>query len=260
MPAPTARTMVVRVLQRSHALVLVLGGALLCGACGGKEPPLPQKPPPTRGIPRARTTNTSTTLPAQTPEANGVGQSAPFAARARAGEPPPKAAEQEAPPEAKKERDYSAELSALLSKSVPGCLAASPPGTSSASIAVTVYVVASGTVSRAEVQGAGVPAPALACIKKAAGGLQLKAPVADAPRSVQTQLTLQTQGMPKAAQPTAAAEDSRDDERDGNPRDSKIHHVDDHPPEVEQKLYEPTREGPEPPDPKDEPPGDNHTD
>ncbi|HTU58054.1 MAG TPA: hypothetical protein VMF89_06465, partial [Polyangiales bacterium] len=107
-------------------------------------------------------------------------------------------------------------------------------------------------------QGTGLSALALTCIKKAAGALQLMAPVADAPRSVRADVMFRTQDTPKALQPKAAEEDTHEDERDGNPRDSKVHDVDDNPREVEQKLYEDTREAPEAPDPKDEPPADNH--
>jgi hypothetical protein len=260
MPASTARTVLVRVLQHSRAQGLVLSAALLCCACGGNEPPVPQRPLPTYGMTRQLPTNTSTAQPSGSPEASRSNQNSAYAGdtHPRFEEPPLKAAEKAAPPEEKKERDYSAELSSLLSQSVSGCLTASPPSTSSVSIRVTAQVMATGTVSRAEAQGAGLAAPALTCIKNAASALRLKAPVADAPRSVQAQLTFQTQGAPKAMQPKAAEEDSREDERDGNPRDSKVHDVDDHPVEVEQKLYENAREAAEVPDPKDEPPADNH--
>jgi hypothetical protein len=263
MPAPTARTTLERVLQHSRAQGLVLSAALVCCACGGNEQPVPERPLPTYGMTRqlpTNTSNTSTAQPSQRPEANRLNQNSayPGDTRPRFEEPPLKAAEKAAPPEEKKERDYSSELSNLLSQSVSGCLTASPPSTSSVSIRVTAHVMATGTVSRAEAQGAGLATPALTCIKNAAGALRLKAPVADAPRTVQAQLTFQTQGAPKALQPKAAVEDSREDERDGNPRDSKVHDVDDHPVEVEQKLYEDAREAAEVPDPKDEPPTDNH--
>ena len=259
MPAATARAL--HALRRSRTPGLMLSFAIWAGACGGKEPPLPQKGPPAYGIPRQRPTSTATTPPGKSPEPirSDQNRALPTDQRPRSEEPPPTAAE-EAPPEEKKERNYSAELAGLLSKSVPGCLASFAPSTSVVSIQVTAQVMTSGTVSRAEAQGAGLTPPALACIKKAAGALQLNGPVADAPRSVQAQLTLQTQATPKPAQPLAAEEDTREDERDGDPRDSKVHQVDDNPREVEQKVDEQTREGPEPADPKDEPPTDNHTD
>lgn len=261
MPAPTARTLLVRALQYSRAQGLVLSAALVWCACGGNEPPVPERPLPVYGMTRQLPTNTATAQPGAGPEANRMEENSRYPdPRPRFEEPPLKAAEKAAPPEEKKERDYSAELSSLLTQSVPGCLTASPPSTTSVSIQVTAQVMATGTISRAEAQGAGLAAPALTCIKNAASTLRLKAPVADAPRSVQTQLTFQTQGTPKAVQPKAAAEDAREDERDGDPRDSKVHHVDDNPVEVEQKLYENTREAAEVPDPKDEPPADNHTD
>ena len=262
MPAPTARTIPVRAHRHPRARSLALSATLVCCACGGNEAPLPQRPLPTYGIPRQTPTTPSVAQPAPSPEAHGLREDNAFAGvvHTRREEPPPRAAEQAAPPEEKKERDYSAELSSLLSKSVPGCLTASPPSTSSVNIQVTAQVMATGTISRAEAQGAGLSAIALTCIKKAAGALQLLAPVADAPRSVQAQLMFQTQGPPKALQPKAAEEDTHEDERDGNPRDSKVHEVDDNPAEVEQKLYEKTREATEVPDPKDEPPNDNHVD
>jgi|GEM_PF-3809036 len=260
MPATTARTILVRALQHPRAQGLVLSAALGCYACGGKEPPLPERPLPVYGMTRQLPTNTSTAQPGPSPEANRMDQNRAYGGdvHPRFEEPPLKAAEKPALPEEKKERDYSAELSSLLSQSVSGCLTASPPSTTSVSIRVTAQVMATGTVSRAEAQGAGLAAPALTCIKSAASALHFKAPVADAPRSVQAQLTFQTQGTPKALQAKAAAEDTREDERDGNPRDSKVRDVDDSPVEVEQKLYENAREAAEVPDPRDEPPADNH--
>jgi hypothetical protein len=262
MPASTAHTMLVRALQRSRAPGLVLTSWLLCCACGRKEP-LPEPPARTYGIPQQRTTNTSTTPPGQGPEANRMDPNRALEVdrRPRFEEPKGPPGQADAPPELK-QRDYSAELAALLSKSVPSCLASFKPSAGTVSIQVTAQVMSSGTISRAEAQGSGLTPPILACIKKLAGTLQLNGPVADAPRSVQTQVTLQTtaQGAPNAPQPKAAAEDTNDDERDGDPRDSKVHQVDDDPAEVDQKHDEPTREAPEPPDPKDEQPTDNHTD
>jgi hypothetical protein len=257
MPASTARTMLVRALKRSRAAGLVLTSSLLCCACGGKEPPLPEPPARTYGIPQQRPTNTSTAPSGL--EANRMDPSRPLGVdpHPRFEEPKGTARQADAPTELK-ERDYSAELAALLSKSVPSCLASFKPSAGTVSIQVTAQVMSSGTISRAEAQGSGLTPAILACIKKLAGTLQLNGPVADAPRSVQTQVTLQTQGTPNAPQPRAAAEETDEDERDGDPRDSKVHQVEDDPPEVDQKHDEPTREAPEPPDPKDEPPADNH--
>jgi hypothetical protein len=120
--------------------------------------------------------------------------------------------------------------------------------------------MASGVVNRADAQATGLTPPILACIKNLAGSLQLLGPIADAPRNVQTQLTLQTPGSPDARQPRAATDNTDEDARDGDPRDSKLHQVEDDPPEVQQKLEEPTREAPEPPDPPDQAPADNHAD
>jgi hypothetical protein len=253
--------MYVRAIQRTRALSFVLSTCLMGCACGGKDHSLPQKPAPAYGIPHHRPTNTSTTLPGQKPEPNSYGDNHALGAEQHPRFEEPRSAPEQAPRSApKQERDYSAELSALLSKSVPGCLASFRPSTASITIQVSAQVMASGIVSRAEAQAPGLTPPILACIKKLASSVQLNGPVVDAPRSVQTQITLQTQGAANVPQPKAAAEDNQDSERDGDPRDSKLHHVEDNPAEVEQRTDEPTREAPEPPDPKDESPADNHTD
>lgn len=265
MPAQSARRRQVRALSRSGALTLAAATALLCWACGGKEPPSSQRPAPAYGIPRQRTTSPAKSLPAATSQAQRFDPARPSEAARTPGsdQPPPTAAAEDSDaPGAKRERNYSAELTDLLGKTVPACLTSLAPSTNTVSVQVTAQVMPSGTISRAEAQGTGLTPTALACVKKAVGVLQLKGPVSDAPRSVQASLTLQAQRPANAPQPTAAA-DSRepnDDERDGEPRNSKIDPVSDDPPEVEQKLYEPTREGPEVPDPADEPPGDSPTD
>lgn len=260
MPASSARTLLVRALHRSRAPGLLLSAAISCG-CGDKERPLPQRPAPTYGIPQQRPTNTVITPPGSSPQAKSIlDERASAAARQPRVEQPLQTPEQAAPGEEKKERDYSAELAALLSKSVPGCLTAWKPSTPALTIQITAQVMASGTISRAEAQAPGLTPAIIGCIQKLAGAVQLNGPVADAPRKVQTQLTLQMQGTPNAPQPKAASDDTQEDERDENPRDSRLQQVENDPAEVEQKLYEPTREAPEPPDPKDEPPADNHAD
>lgn len=264
MPASSARTFLARALQRSRVPSLLLTAGLLCCACGRKEDPATQKAPPAYGIPQQRATNTSTALPGQSPEANRMERERQVVpdGRTRFEEPPLKAAaDQGTAQDEKKDRDYGAELAQQLNKSVPGCLGSFSPSTTSVTISVTAQVMSSGMVSRAEASASGLTPAILACIKKLAASAQLQAPVADAPRSVQAQLTLQTQGTPKAAQLKAApAEEFEADQRDENPRDSKVPHVENDPVEVEQKLYEHSREGTEVPDPKDEPPADNHTD
>ena len=261
MPVPTARRPRVPALC---APALWLSAALLGCACGGKEPALPHRPPPTRGIPQPRPTNTSTTLPGPSPEVPlAEPPRAQSAETAPKGDPAAAAPSEEPEGSAEpKERNYSAELAALLSTGAASCLTSFRPNGSTVSLQVTAQVMPTGTITRADAQGAGLTPPILSCLKKLAESTQLSAPVRDAPRSVRAQVTLHAQTAPSAPQPTAAAEDpdSQPDERDGDPRNSKIHAVDDDPPEVEQKLYEPSREAPEPPAPVDEPPADNHTD
>jgi hypothetical protein len=173
--------------------------------------------------------------------------------------PPERPAEQAAAATEAKPRDYSAELTAMLSTSAISCLAGfKPVGSSTVNLQVTAQVMSSGTVSRAEVQGKGLTPPMLACIQKLAVTSQLHGPIEGAPRSVQAQLLLQTQGSGTAPQPQAAY-DNAQDERDENPHDSKLQEVANDPAEVEQKD-EPTREAPEPPEPRDQAPADTNPD
>jgi len=152
-------------------------------------------------------------------------------------------------------RDYSAELSGLLKQGAVSCLAGwDAQGKTSINLQVTAQVMGSGTISRAEVQAAGVTPTIVACVQKQARAVQLQGPIEAAPRSVSATVTLLTQGS--TTPQLKAAADTSQDERDENPHDSKTQDVKDDPPEVIDRD-EPVREAPEPPEPRDEPPADD---
>lgn len=194
------------------------------------------------------------------PEAMDMGSrnTDPSSSGARFDMPPPRQPDQAAPEQAEapaKARDYGAELSTLLKLNAPGCLAGwDPSGKTTLIIEVTAQVMGSGTISRAEARAPGATPTVLACLKRQANALQLVGPVEGAPLSVSASVTLQTDG-PGTTQPKAAVDNSQDD-RDENPRDSKLQQVENDPKEVTQKD-EPVPEAPEPPEPRELPPTDD---
>jgi hypothetical protein len=255
---------------RAPRLPLIAAGlalccSLLCSACGSKEAPAPERPAPPPGMPRARPTPTAVLPPVgSSPEGtsapganNGYGTSG--APRFAMPTNNPLAEQAPAEVDTPKARDYGQELSTLLKQNAPSCLSGwSPSRNGSVSIQVSAQVMATGAITRADASGSGLTPSILACMQKLATTLRMQAPIADAPRNVQTSLTLQSQGG-EAPQPKAATNTANEDERDENPRDSRLQEVANDPPEVEQKD-EPTREAPEPPEPRDLPPSDTRAD
>lgn len=264
MPAPevrgSSRVRARKPLLRAAGLALCC--SLLSPACGSKEAAAPQAPRPAPGIPRPRPTPTAILPPSGSSPEGTIAPTANDTYAAKSAprfETPPERPVEPAPAEqgVAKARDYSAELSGLLKQSAASCLAGwTPSRNGSVNVQVTAQVMSSGAVSRAEANAAGLTPAILGCIQKLATTLRMQGPIADAPRSVQTQLTLQAQGV-EAPQPRAAT--NNEDERDENPRDSKLQEVTNDPPEVMQKD-EPVREAPEPPEPRDLPPSDTHAD
>lgn len=205
-------------------------------------------------------TSTSTVQPAQGPDAVRNQRIEPPSVSSGRLDSPPLAADNKEPAAAeKKARDYSAELSDLLSATV-NCLTGHKPG--AISINVSAQVMPSGSITRADAQGPGLTPVELSCIQKTVGTLHLQSPIEGAPRSVSGHLTLQSQATKDAPQPKAAAErDDRDDNdngRDENPHDTQVKEVNNDPPEVQQRD-EPTREAREPRDetPRDEAPNED---
>ena len=251
--------------MRVRALLPAAGLTLCCNllgsACSKKEATSTAEAPPpiAAGMARPRPTPTSILPPVgNSPDSMGSRNSDPTGSSARFDLPPPRKPDQAAPLEAEsteKARDYSAELSTLLKNSAQSCLAGWDPSVKTSLIVqITAQVMGSGAISRAEAQAPGATPAVLACLKKQANALQLVAPVEGAPRSVSASVTLQTEGS-GTAQPKAAAANTQED-RDENPRDSKLQDVENDPREVVQKE-EPVREAPEPPEPRELPPTDD---
>jgi hypothetical protein len=265
-------TSTLRAIRRWPASVvgLALTCSVLCAACGKSDSELPSRPVQGPGIPQQRQTNTSTIPTGSTPETARWAASqaqGSLDTRPRFEAPPTVAADQAGSADGeKKQRDFSVELADLLSKNALTCIDSfTPSSRAPVNVQVTAQVMASGTINRAEVSASGLTPAIVACIQKVATTVAMTGPIPDAPRTVSAQFSMTSRAAPEPRQPTAAKDDADDhhdetDQRNENPRDSKIDQVDDHPAEVEQKLYEQTREAPEPPDPVDEPPADNHTD
>jgi hypothetical protein len=100
--------------------------------------------------------------------------------------------------EAKKPRDFSAELQRMMG-GASTCLQPRPRENSSAiSVTFTAHVMPSGTVSRGEISASGLQDEERACLRKYLEGAQFGPPIENAPFSVMTTLSV----SPKVAAAT----------------------------------------------------------
>lgn len=243
-----------------RAVIIVAGLALACSlsgfSCGSDAPP-PNRPGP--GMVSADPARAQAALPAAAPDAvRNQAYTRPPLSSGGLQQPPPPAADTDKAPTApeKKERDYSAELSALLSSTVSCLTGHKADARAAITINVSAQVMPSGSISRADAQGPGLTPVELSCIQKQVSSLHLNGPIEGAPRSVSGHLTLQAQATKEAPQPKAAVE--RDDDEE-NPHDTVVKEVANDPPEAQQHD-EPVREAPEPAEPQDQAPHDTHAD
>lgn len=190
---------------------LLLGAA--AGGCGGDKSAAAPPPAPGRGV---------TAMPELTPSApsdptqqapsrkSAAQQVAEAQARLRKagtqpGAVPPTPSGPASEPNQGDKKPAKPDLPAHLQQGMaaaPSCVQPRPQDSAQKQlgIAVTAHVMATGSVSRAEVSASGLQRSELDCLKRMAEGVRFPTPVEDAPKRVSTTVTLELEAPKPAPQ------------------------------------------------------------
>ena len=178
-----------------HTLFAALAVAVI--GCGEERD---TSPPPGRGLGTLPASPTGSAAPPGPPSrpAFSPRPQAPFEAPPPPSPTPSEGGPEQAPTSPRALRDLSAELRSSLGDP-SGCLVetAGTEVRSQIDLVVTVQVVESGRVTRAEVTGNTLSREELRCVRERAEQVSFRGPVPEAPRTVSTPIELRWQAAPE---------------------------------------------------------------